>query len=292
MWPSKLFFLFLFLSLPLRAQVGRAHFQFAYANLETFVDLCLADTACQLNPEQKQVLTKIRTSLPKEKANSTQLTFASEKKNPGLFILNGELKVAKTFDEVGSIIYVNLDMIEEGPMLIQDGIAILVHELGHHHGIKDETFLDLLGLKVSFYYQQRYLQIAQHPQSSGVMVSAFNYWLKVSVNSVFRSRAHFDLLISDDKKVEVLSIQFRSFECSAHIPRDTRCDDKPSMVASNVQNLTWLNPTKLTGKVTFICKCLDNSLNALFSVRRPFEISIQLSNNTYRSQSAVIRIQP
>lgn len=276
------------------AQTARSNFIFAYSNLEHFISICLNDKKCDLDNEQKELLTKISQSLPSEKKNKKQLTFASEKEQPGLFIIDGNPKAAKTFDDVGSLVYINTDMITQNqqPMSVMEALAILTHEMGHHHQEKREDFLDLLGFQVAHYYHQNLLQTAYHFIVPELSVSGFNFWKKVSVNSVFRSHADFDFILSDQQVFEDLSAQFSQFTCVA--PENVDCEDAPRKIASNVQNFFWQDETTLKGQIVYICECSRNSLKNLFSRPRNFDLTIKLQtlNNkqTYLPQSASVRI--
>lgn len=263
---------------------------FAYTNVENFVNLCLLDSKCQLSTDQSVLLKKIANSLKREKRNARQLQFSSEKERPGFFTLDGELKVAKTFDDVGSEIYFNKDLIPN--LTVIDAIAILVHEFGHHHGINDEEALDLLGLRVAFYYQQFYYQIVTNEAASSLNAEVFNYWNKKSNHSVFKTASHFDLLLWDDRVRERHTAQLLSFSCDEAKPNSTLCDTTPELRASNVHNIDWSTRTTLTGQVTYICHCSYNSLSSLFSVKGTFALDIELSGSRYKTGSAKIRISP
>jgi hypothetical protein len=290
MLKSKFIFIFLLFTRSAYAMVAEPHFTFAYTNIDRFIELCLNAPECNLNQDQKDLLTLIAKTVPLERQNPKQLVFASESESPGLFLLNGQVKVAKTFDEIASNIYVNKDMIPK--LQVIDAIAILVHELGHHHGIKDETQLDLLGLRVAFNYQQKYLQEAFNELIPEIRVSGYNYWLRASVGSVLKKNENFDLILSDNLVAENLSQAFLSFQCSENIPKITHCDDLPKIISSNVQNLAWQTSEVLQGNVTFICQCFDNSLLTAFSARKRFELSIKLNHDHYLKKSATIRILP
>ena len=82
--------------------------------------------------------------------------------SPRTFIIDGEVKIAKTGNDIGSPILLNLDLLymknEEGffvPMTTPEATAVLIHELGHHHGIQSHSELDLLGTRVSTVLQQK-----------------------------------------------------------------------------------------------------------------------------------------
>ena len=127
---------------------------FAYMNLEKYADLCLGTGLCRLMSPEKDLLAKIRGALPAEKAKEGQIVFRSEKDKPGFFQIEGQLRVAKTGNSVGDPIYVNTDLLYypvSGEMRAVDiplSVSILVHELGHHQGVKDHAALDVLGSKL------------------------------------------------------------------------------------------------------------------------------------------------
>lgn len=286
----KIILFFILFSNSVSAEVAESNFAFAYANIEKFVELCIKDPENNLSPLETELLINISKALPVEKKNKKQLIFSSEKEYPGRFILNDQIKVAKTYDDVGSEIFINKDMIKK--LQVLDAVAILVHEFGHHHQEKDELALDLLGLKVAFTIKKLYLQEAYHESSIGLKVSNYNYWVKSSVGKVFLMKDHFDLILSDEKNSENLTHNFMSFNCSKNIPTDIYCDKPPQIVSSNVQNLRWSSLDTLSGFVTYICQCFDNSLKRSFSQKKKFDLNIILKNNSYQKNSASIRILP
>jgi hypothetical protein len=128
---------------------------FAYANLERYIEICLSSALCNLNKGEKYLLEKIKANYAKEGNANSIIQFRSEKLNKGFFIEDGNERVAVTGSKVGEPIYFNLDLIykknKQGdtvPLSLEDAIAHLIHELGHHQGEKDHTQLDLLGAKV------------------------------------------------------------------------------------------------------------------------------------------------
>jgi hypothetical protein len=129
---------------------------FAYNNLEFSLRLCLDGPSCRLSQMENRILLDIYTHLAAERENAKQIVFLSEKKFPGTFLIDGEMKAAVTGSLVGSVIKINTDLLyfikknhmTEG-LSVHEAIAMLIHELGHHHGNFSHTELDLLGLKVS-----------------------------------------------------------------------------------------------------------------------------------------------
>ncbi|MBK7959821.1 MAG: hypothetical protein IPK04_00470 [Bdellovibrionales bacterium] len=137
------------------------NFQFAHINLPWILTLCLSSRQC-VSGQEKEVLFKIKESLPSELKTKPALIFESGAANPARFNLHGQPRVAVTGDHVGDPIYLNLDLLygisSAGKVEVAGvgaAIAILVHELAHHQGTyqsqEDERFLDLLGAKVRAY---------------------------------------------------------------------------------------------------------------------------------------------
>lgn len=132
----------------------------AYQNLERYAKPCLRMSSCRLDRDEKAILAKIVGSMSDERKTADQVQFVSENEKPDFFHINGEVKVAKTGSEVGSPIYVNLDLLYTKttlgtiePMGIPMALAILVHEFGHHVSRASHTELDLLGVKLSMFLQ-------------------------------------------------------------------------------------------------------------------------------------------
>jgi hypothetical protein len=153
---------------------------FAYEKLNKFIQLCLNSQACKLTAPQKDILKKIYAGLDKEKAIA-QLEFASEKNIPGYFMIDGQVRVARTGSAIGSIIRINSDLLytknEMGvyePISIADGLAILIHELGHHYGNYTHEELDLLGVRVSMLLQQKIISTPMIPWTPEISAQVFN----------------------------------------------------------------------------------------------------------------------
>jgi len=136
---------------------------YAYEKLETYIQLCLNSKACKLTPDQTVLLKEIASSLPQEK-QSKQIFFGSERQDPGSFMIDGNVRVAKTGSKVGSPIFINADLLytpaadkSYDPVTIPEAVAILIHELGHHQGHHNHDELDLLGVRVSLLLQQKFI---------------------------------------------------------------------------------------------------------------------------------------
>lgn len=160
--------------------ISEKNILFAYAKLEKFIQLCLNSEACKLNAPQKDLLRKIAAGLPKEKERA-QIEFASEKNLPGYFIIDGRVRVARTGSTVGSVIIINSDLLYTkndvggyDPITISEGLAILLHELGHHYGNYTHEELDLLAVRVSMLLQQKIITTPLIPWTSDISVQVYN----------------------------------------------------------------------------------------------------------------------
>jgi len=155
--------------------------QFAYQRLGTYIQMCLTSEFCKIDGTQKQILNQIAAGLKDEQSVPGQLQFLSEKSKPGTFILNGEVKVAKTGSKVGSPIIVNVDLLYTKnsmgiyiPTSLPEAVAILIHELGHHYGNYSHTDLDLLGVRVAMLLENNIYNTPLIPWSQLISASFIN----------------------------------------------------------------------------------------------------------------------
>jgi hypothetical protein len=128
---------------------------FVYQNFEKYLDSCLLTSFCRLDEKEMHLLKDIRSGLIGERKTPQQIEFLSGKSQPDSFKIDGQVRIAKTGNEIGSKIYVNTDLLywssADGKVQsidIPSSVSILAHEFGHHHGVKDHTFLDELGSKI------------------------------------------------------------------------------------------------------------------------------------------------
>lgn len=186
---------------------------YAYAQLETYIRICLFSEACKLTPSQKGLLGKIHEGLPEEK-KSNQILFSSEKKNPGFFMIDGNVRVAKTNDSIGGPIYINSDLLYTKSnsgfyeaLTIPEAVAILIHELGHHYGKASHEELDLIGVRVSLMLQQKLLSTPLVPWTPDqISASIFNADTTTSFPQV--------LLTVGDEIMDVSKLYAKSVHCA------------------------------------------------------------------------------
>ena len=208
-----IFCLIILLSSPAKAKAGgdlvnngggiaEKNIVFAYQKMDSFLNLCLKSDSCRVDDEQKLILQQILSGLSAERQNKNQVQFVSEKNNPGFFILDGEVKVAKTGHTPGSSIFVNTDLIytknEMGyyiPMSVPEAAALLIHELGHHYGEYSHTDLDLLGVRVAMLLQQKTYTTPLLPWTQQISAVVINPDLENSFPNI--------LLYIDDQVVDV-----------------------------------------------------------------------------------------
>lgn len=213
------------------AGLAEMRFAFAYNNLERFLHFCLVSNNCRLNARERVLAGMIGQALPAERQNTKQLQFKTQKEED--FNIGGRLVVAKTGSTVGSPIIINKDMIyskdvddQTQAMSEAEAVAVLVHEMGHHHGEKDEDMLDSLGVKVQALSQTRMQRAEKGYLLSNLVVSAFN----------FGTWDSFALLnVSDGEKVADLS----RFVAGA-----VRCGYGSRLTGTNIANLHWFPGAK------------------------------------------------
>jgi hypothetical protein len=230
---------------------------FSYYNLKAYIEICLSSPTCKIGTWEKDLLTKILKSLPQEQNKKEQIKFVSEKERPGFFRLDGELKLAKTGDNVGSPIYINSDLLytknshgDFKAFSISDAVALLVHELGHHHGVKNHFKLDLLGIKVSMSLENHSDKASLFPHKKDFMA--------ISINK--RDAYQFpQLLVYFDNTFLDVSKEFKeALKCPGPFFHIT--SDKPH--GANFHNMFWKKLTRrlnvyefrLSGNVSTYCE--------------------------------------
>lgn len=147
---------------------------FALKNLGRSIDFCLTRPSCAQKAEDRDLLLKIKTTLPEEISKNV-LKFSSEAKDPGLFIIDGVVRLAVTGSHVGDPIYYNLDLLyRKGEVFMNYGQAIqtLIHELGHHHGSVNHDQLEILGAAVRSVNEGNVSDVAYLPHLNTLGFSA------------------------------------------------------------------------------------------------------------------------
>ncbi len=114
---------------------------FAANNLSQYIDICLSSNSC-IEDDKKDNLRQI-----KEVIIPSNIIFVAKPTNPDFFVIDGLEKIAITSNIPGSKIYINLKKINS--MSIADATSLLIHEFGHHLGLKNHDSLDQLGVKVA-----------------------------------------------------------------------------------------------------------------------------------------------
>ncbi len=162
-------------------------FQHAYYSLSKIISTCVSSKKCETTKEENLVLQTI-SSIVKMNANKKdRLVFLSEKLNPGFFTTGSDQtnRIAKTFLNPDSPIYINTDMLytDSGKPAIdfQDILRILVHELGHQAGIVSHASLDILGVKVSTFSEDRtyHYSLKVQEEDSNIQFAVTNLELPV-----------------------------------------------------------------------------------------------------------------
>lgn len=203
---------------------------FALENLGVAIDLCLAKNECAKSGEGRDILKKIKEALPQEKSANI-LKFASEKKNPGFFVIDDVVRLAITGNKIGDPVYYNLDLLyqdNEINMTFGQATQTLIHELGHHVGALDHGALELLGAEVRSFIEGNVNDVPYLPHLQAKGFSAIGTETRSFTNSGSLS------LVFSDKKVDL----------SRHLAKiSSQCDVSTidPLVSSSFQyfNLHW-----------------------------------------------------
>lgn len=153
----------------------------AYQNLERHMRTCLVAESCRLTDDERVLLARIADAMLSEHSRANQISFISEQAQPGTFRVDGEMKIAKTGDTIGSPVLVNIDLLyakgasgRYEAMSLPDAVAMLVHEFGHHQGERSHQALDVLGLKVASVLQKNIYSTPLLPLQDQVSIHVLN----------------------------------------------------------------------------------------------------------------------
>lgn len=265
------------------SDASRQNILFVYDKLDKYITTCFQTESCKLTSKQYEILSKILNGLPQEKLNRNQIQFESESAHPGFFIIDNSVKKAKTGSKVGGSIYINSDVLEikseQGvyePFSIEQSIALLIHELGHHYGNYSHEELDLLGVKVASTVQMRIYSTPALPWNNQVYA--------IVVNSA-------DYTTSPDVLIYIFS---EIIDISKNVSSFLTCQNGTT-IATVLYNLHWLNPSSnLDGNYMIqsngVITC--NNYNGQVSNNFLLNIEFNVQQNKYSKGSLKITRLP
>lgn len=138
--------------------LGEKNFVYAYTQLPKDLKNCITAINCALAPDDEKIVRAVVETLANGTENLHGIEFKSPKEAPGLFVMDGKPRTARTGTKPGDKIYVNVEHLyrqDAGfvrPITVRESTALLIHELAHHHGIgsSDEEMrrLDEMSAKI------------------------------------------------------------------------------------------------------------------------------------------------
>lgn len=134
--------------------LAEQNLSYAFIHLKNILPLCMESEICLPNSKHREIVKNIISALPQEYLRSQPLRFLSGNKHPEIFYIDDSPRTAVTGSNIGDPIFINTDLIYKSihgdlqPISISDAIGLLVHELGHHHQIKNHDLLDWIGAQV------------------------------------------------------------------------------------------------------------------------------------------------
>lgn len=196
---------------------GEELYEYLWPNLRRILNACFSNTnACRITQREEEIIAKIIRADATEQ-NGKGLVFKSGRENPGLFDLDdqGQPRSAVTSNRIGDEIFINTDYFES--VSWNKAIALLIHELAHHHGETNHAALDRMGLKVADYADSssnkiRYPNPARKPFhfysfSWGTLLTQYRYY------------ATPQLVLDDGKNLYDISEAFtRAIPCPTYAP--------------------------------------------------------------------------
>lgn len=142
--------------------LAEAQLAFARIRMSDILTEFLASQSSSLATSDQDLVCHIKDAMPLELANVDQLKILNSRDVASdFFFLDGQVRVAKTGDQIGDTIFVNRDLIYTGegaqsrPIELPLATGIIFHELGHHQGEKNHDHLDTLGATVGNFVDSR-----------------------------------------------------------------------------------------------------------------------------------------
>lgn len=267
--------------------IAEKNVMFAYKSLEKYIDLCLKAPSCKLNEVEINILSAIDISLAEERKAQRQIRFGSERAQPGSFILDGQLKVAKTGSQVGSPIYFNLDLLYSKNRLgqyeaisITDAVAILIHELGHHQNVPEHDVLDLLGAKVALFAQKAILTTPLLPHNEKISMVVINEPSVKAFPTI--------LIYANNDVIDASHAFYEEADCrTANIPLPVNLDvylPGAKLKGASLHNLYWWDVSErngyaaftVRGNLTAYCKDSDTLADGDRDYKMDFTIRLKM----------------
>ncbi len=271
---------------------SEANIIYAWENLEKFIAIALKSKTIELEKQDRELLLKIQKNMDEER-KELNIIFKSGREYPELFELDGQglARIAVTGDFIGDKIYFNYDRLypndEFGtpqPISVLRAVGYLIHELGHHHKIKDHAYLDQLGAKVMMSTRGMIKRVDlseyEHPF---IDVTAYNKYLNfvdviLSRNTFNSTPMLSDLILADSEKL---------INLSESLNKGLFCDplNSPLLKSSYFSNLHWgeleaynenTKQQKITlkGNLNWACISKRSFLGQNFRVNSSFEMDL------------------
>lgn len=138
--------------------LGEKNFVFAFTKLNVDLKSCFTSIDCELSGADEKLLRNIHATLVDGTEQLGNVRFFSPKVAPALAEMEGKPRSARTGTKPGDAIYINTDHLyiaDTGgtrPISVRESTGLLIHELGHHHGVgsteAEMRRLDTLSAKV------------------------------------------------------------------------------------------------------------------------------------------------
>lgn len=254
---------------------------YALKTMPKTIERCLESIFCVTNPKSRELLKKIKASIPME-IDSEVLKFVSNQQRPGFFTIDGVERLSVTGNYVGSPIYYNLNLLYQyGDVRIKLGQAVqsLVHELGHHHGVTDHNSLEMLGSEVRRMVDSVLMEVPYYSQIGNDAFRGMSFNAMAVGSGYFNDSQHRGTLI--------LVFKDNTFDMGMHFdPLLSQCDSTPERPTKKISmqffNLHWNYKANeqtsfekyLSGNVYLYCRDIYSRVH-----RKNFEFTLKIKTS-------------
>jgi len=260
------------------SSLAARRFNAAWEILPELLRICSERKGCRFEAPDQQLIHKLSDAIKKEAPAGGGLEFASGRTDPDKFTDPdfATPRIAITGENIGDKIYINSDLIAE--LQLPQIVTLLIHELGHHHGVFNHQRLDDLGFRFAQFFEN---------WSYDVSAAAFNQdTVRLKIFQAGRNPGDEQLIGSSSniqRPIIFIEGNDRVFNLTKFTEKFMYCDQAMRVRPTKI----WINPgrwlppeethsnigdtTKLQLELNFIFQCDGKNLETDGSIEFAFQ---------------------
>lgn len=145
--------------------LAEQNFWSAYSQLEKTYQSCLASKDCLNDSYDQSLLKSTFADLPQEKKTTEQIRFLLGESGT-FFFTNNQVLIAKSEPQIGSVIWINSDLIyKKSPSgdtiatSVAEALGLLTEQLLLHQNLNSEMHRNYIALKVQNFFERKMARV-------------------------------------------------------------------------------------------------------------------------------------